>query len=236
MTEAPSPIPRRLLRAEQVLAARTGSVSLLLEGSQDPHNVHAVLRTAEALGVQDVHVVTPRGEAATIAPGVTQSAHEWLNLVRHRDLDSAVELLRGQGRSLWGTGMGPGARSLTGFIPEGPCAVLFGNETRGLSDRALECCDGVLRIDLVGFSGSLNLSVSAAIVIWELRRSAVASGGAGDLDERARVDLRDRWYRKLLAKRVRSEEAVERWLARAPEIASKAAAGSRLEPVERSGG
>ena len=99
------PVPRRLIRAEQVLAARTRAVSLVLEGSQDPHNVHAVLRTAEALGVQDVHLVAPRGEAAAISPGVTQRAHEWLTVRRHDELEGAVALLRDEGRSLWVTAL-----------------------------------------------------------------------------------------------------------------------------------
>ena len=235
MSDAP-PIPRRLIRAEQVLAARTRSVSLVLEGSQDPHNVHAVLRTAEALGVQDVHLVAPRGEAATISPGVTQRAHEWLSVTRHSDIDAAVAQLREEGRSLWVTALEPGARSVAGFDPGGPCAVVFGNESEGVSERARELADGVLRIDLVGFSGSLNLSVSAAILLWELRRRALVSEAAGDLPETQREELRERWYRKLLGKRVGSEEALQDWLGRAGEAAELAREEPRVVAPDRSGG
>jgi tRNA (guanosine-2'-O-)-methyltransferase len=233
MTDSGAPVPRRLLRAEQVLAGRTRRVSLVLEGSQDPHNVHAVLRTAEALGVQDVHLVAPRGEAANIAPGVTQSAHEWLSVRRHADLEAACTLLREEGRSLLRAANEPGALSLTGLTPDGPVAVVLGNETAGLSSRARELVDGFVRIDLVGFSGSLNLSVSAAIILWELRRREVARERPGDLDAPALARLRDGWYRKLLGKRVRGTAALDDWLERAPEIAAAARAADRLPPRDR---
>lgn len=233
MTDPSPPTPRRLLRAEQVLAARSRRVCLVLEGSQDPHNVHAVMRSAEALGVQDIHLVAPRGEAGAISPGVTQRAHEWLSVRRHHDIDACVELLRSEGRSIHATANEPGAQSMTGFAPEGRIAVLFGNETDGLSSRARELADGLIRIDLVGFSGSLNLSVSAAIVLWELRRAEIVSDSPGDLSPAELSDLRGDWYRRLLGKRVRTPEALETWVARGAELAAEAGERERVSARER---
>jgi len=229
---APPDFPRRLLRAEQVLAARTRRVAVVLEGSQDPHNVHAVLRTAEALGVQDVHLVAPRGEAATISPGVTQRAHEWLTVTRHADIDAAAVHCRAEGRELWGTANAADALPLTGLSPQGPIAIVLGNETAGLSDRALDLCDRVVRIDLVGFSGSLNLSVSAGLILWELRRIAVAGLSGGDLPLQDRDELRARWYPALLA-RPAGDPAVEDCLARAEEIRDAALRAPRVMPIDR---
>src|SRR5690349_16987545 len=151
----PADIPKRLLRAEQVLAGRTRRIAVVLEGSQDPHNVHAVLRTAEALGIQDVHVVAPRGAAAIISPGVTQRAHEWLSVTRHDHVGAAIELLRAEGRLILGTGNVADAVPLTGLVADRPIALVLGNETAGLSEQAQAACDRIVRIDLVGFSGSL---------------------------------------------------------------------------------
>lgn len=229
---APPELPRRLVRAEQVLAARTRRIAVVLEGSQDPHNVHAVLRTAESLGVQDVHLVAPRGEAAAISPGVTQRAHEWLTVRRHADIDAAIALCRGEGRAIWGTANAADAVPLTGFAPEGPVAILFGNETEGLSKRALAACDRVVRIDLVGFSGSLNLSVSAALVLWELRRTDVARAIPGDLTDAQRAELRARWYPALLA-RPAGDPAVDAWIQRADEVREAALQAPRVMPVDR---
>lgn len=234
MSESSPPTPRRLVRAEKVLAARSRRVCVVLEGSQDPHNVHAVMRTAEALGVQDLHLVAPRGEAATISPGVTQRAHEWLSVHRHADIDACVELLRSEGRTIHATANEPEARSVSGFAPQGRIAILFGNETEGLSPRARELTDGLLRIDLVGFSGSLNLSVSAAILLWELRRHEVLSEAPGDLTAEETSELRETWYRRLLGRRVRSPEVLDEWVARGPAIAGRAA-GERVCATERPG-
>lgn len=234
MSDAPS-FPRRLLRAEQVLAARTRRIAVVLEGSQDPHNVHAVLRTAEALGIQDVHLVAPRGEAAAISPGVTQRAHEWLTVRRHPDIDAAAIHCRSEGRELWGTANAPDALPLTGLSPQAPIALLLGNETEGLSERALELCDRVVRIDLVGFSGSLNLSVSAALVLWELRRIAVAGLHPGDLPLEDREELRKRWYPSLLARKPDDPEVLG-LLSRAEDIRDAALRSPRVMPVDREKG
>ncbi len=233
MTDANPPTPRRLLRAEQVLASRSRRVCVVLEGSQDPHNVHAVMRTAEALGVQDLHLVAPRGEAGAISAGVTQRAHEWLSVHRHRDIETCVELLRAEGRSIHAAANEPGAQSLTGFAPPGRIAVLFGNETEGLTPRARELADGLLRIDLVGFSGSLNLSVSAALVLWELRRLDVAGAEPGDLPEEEVGVLRSTWYRRLLGRRLRDPKDLDGWVVRGAEIAAAARQDQRVAARDR---
>jgi len=227
-------LPRRLLRAEQVLAARTRRVALVLEGTQDPHNVHAVLRTAEALGVQDVHVVAPRRQAAHVARGVTQGAHRWLTIRRHESMGAAARVLRAEGRSIWAACPGGDAVPLAELSRvEGRLAVLVGNETDGLSDEALAAADGRFRIDLVGFTGSLNLSVAAAITLWELRREDLAAGRPGDLRPEEVAELRADWYRQLLGRRADPELQARHWLERADEIARAAGAGERVEATNR---
>lgn len=228
-----SEIPRRLVRAEQVLAARTRRVSLVLESSQDPHNVHAVLRSAEAFGVQDVHVVSPRGEAAAISAGVTQRAHEWLTVHRHRDIDSAIVAVRAEGREVWATAIADEARSLAGLVPRGPVAIILGNESDGISPRARELADTLVRIDLVGFSGSLNLSVAAAIVLWELRRGELDGPSAGNLSPAERTELRARWYPPLLSRKA-GDPLVTEWLGRAEEVEDAAREAPRSIAPERS--
>lgn len=226
--------PRRLVRAEQVLAHRTRRVAVLLEGSQDPHNVHAVLRTAEALGVQDVHLVALRREAGAISPGVTQRSHQWLTVHRHASIDEAVAVLRGEGRRVWAARPGLGATPLTQVAREtGRVAIALGNETKGLSERALELADDTFRIDLAGFGGSLNLSVAAAIALWELRRRELEGAFTSDLTIEEKQALRDDWYRRLLGRRVGGAARAEEWLARCDEVERAAREAGRPIPLDR---
>lgn len=231
-TGASSAAPRRLVRAEQVLAARTRRVALVLESSQDPHNVHAVMRTAEALGVQEVHLVAPRGEASAISPGVTQRAHEWLDVRRHASVEQAIAHARADGRTIVAADNAPEAIPLSRWSPEGRIALVLGNESEGLSEAARALADATVRIDLVGFSGSLNLSVAAALFLWELRRLDVVSERPGDLTEPELFALRARWYPALLGRRG-DDAAVASWLEQAPAIAAEARDAARVPPADR---
>src|SRR5262245_56374512 len=92
-----SAAPRRLARAEAVLAARLRHWCVVLEDAHDPHNVSAVLRTCEALGIQDVHLVAEAQAESILNPRVTIGAHRWLTLHRHRGAKAAVTALRASG-------------------------------------------------------------------------------------------------------------------------------------------
>ena len=204
----------------------------MLESSQDPHNVHAVMRTAEALGIQEVHLVAPRGEASVISPGVTQRAHEWLDVRRHASVEQAIAHVRSDGRTVVAADNAESAAPLSGWAPEERIALVLGNESEGLSDTARGLADATVRIDLVGFSGSLNLSVAAAICIWELRRLDVVRETPGDLTAGELDALRARWYPSLLGRRP-DDETVQGWLERAPEIAAEARSAARVPPADR---
>ena len=96
-----SNVPRRLQRAEAVLAARRCDLTVVLEDAHDPHNVSAVLRTCEAFGVQDVHLVIEQNEAPSINIDVTQSAHLWLTVHRHFGTENAIRSLRDAGYAIY---------------------------------------------------------------------------------------------------------------------------------------
>lgn len=234
---SPDPWSRRLVRAEQVLLERTRRVAVVLECAQDPHNVHAVLRTCEALGVQDVHLVAPLGEAGLISPGITQRAHDWLTIRRHATFSAAERVLRDEGRLLWAAANAAEAAPLTGALdslpPDARLALLLGNETEGLSAAALAAADAKVRIDLVGFSASLNLSVAAGMFLWELRRRDVVRHAAGDLSPAEQSVLREAWARKLASHRSRPEEWVADALARAGELRAEALRSPRLFAEDR---
>ena len=196
----------RRFRIEQALKHRTRSIVPLLEGVHDPHNQAAVMRTAEALGLQEVHFIDTDDQPFAPSPRVTQNAHRWLDLSRHSDLDSAVAALHERGYQVWAAGFTADARPIHQLPIEQPLGLLFGNESLGVTEVAHSLCDGWFIIPLQGFSQSLNVSVAAAVALWwavDARKSRL--GSLGDLTAEDTMTLRRRFYRQAVGLRGRSE-------------------------------
>lgn len=186
---------KRRYRIEQAIRHRTQTLTVVLHGVHDPHNQAAVLRTSEALGLQEVHFV-PVGDA-TYRPSdrVTQNAHRWIDLIAHADFASAVEALRPREFNLLATALEPGAAALYDLDLTCPTALVFGNERDGLSEEVIAACDGTFRIPLYGLSQSLNISVAAALSLnWAVEARRRAWGEPGDLDPEEKMELRRRFY------------------------------------------
>jgi tRNA (guanosine-2'-O-)-methyltransferase len=183
----------RAARIEQVLDARLGSVTVALENLYDPHNGAAAIRSVEAFGLSTLHVVE-QAQPFSFAEGITIGCEKWISIARHRDVAGCAAALRGAGFRLYATAPEAG-RTVEQADVSGPVAVLFGNEHAGLSAEAAAACDGALAIPMAGFTRSLNLSVSVALVISRLaERRRAALGRAGDLPAQERARLRARWY------------------------------------------
>lgn len=193
----PSTAPRRLRRAEAVLTRRLASLAVVVEDLHDAHNIDAVVRTAEALGLQHVYRIESNpGEV--VHPKVTQGAHRWLSLHRFEDPAACLERLRAGGYTVWAADVAPGARPLDRLELPDKLAVCVGSEHKGLSAELRDGADARFYLPMLGFTGSLNVSVSAAIVMWELaRRVRERLGAAGDLPADERADLRARWFTRL---------------------------------------
>lgn len=184
--------PERIARIDRVLAARLASVITVVEDTYDPHNAAATIRTTEAIGLQELHVIEP-GERFSLAHGVTRGAHRWIELSRHRSAEEAVARLRARGFRVFATL--PGATATIDDVDvSSPIAIMFGNEHAGLSERAIAACDGSLVVPMYGFSESFNLSVTVALAMSRIaaRRREVL-GTLGDLPDARRRELRARW-------------------------------------------
>lgn len=185
----------RRFRIEQTLSNRTRSLVTVLDGVHDPHNQAAVMRTSEALGLQEIHVIAGDEQRIRPSPRVTQNAHKWLDLQRHSTFDQAAESLRKRGFEIWGAGLAESSIPLDELPVERPLALVFGNESVGLQPQTLSSCDGSFEIPLRGFSQSLNVSVAAALALWSvLCERESRFGNAGDLDEEERMRLRRKFY------------------------------------------
>ncbi|HEV8548633.1 MAG TPA: RNA methyltransferase [Polyangiaceae bacterium] len=187
---------RRRARILEVIRARVGSVTVLMDMPRDPHNGAAVVRSADAFGVPEVNVVL-REEAFLASQRVTQGSDRWVDVVTHTKADDAARALKARGFRLitthpQGTLTPAALRSI-----ERVCLVL-GNERDGISQALTAAADDSVRIPMRGFVESLNLSVAAAVLL-----SATLDGRPGDLSEE---EVR-RWYAAGLVRSVpRAEE------------------------------
>lgn len=213
-TLAPLLTPERIARIDSVLAARLASVITLVEDTYDPHNAVATIRTTEAFGLAELHVIEPGTEKVGTPWGITRGSHTWIDLVRWKDPATAVASLRSRGFRVYATL--PGApHTIDDIDVASPIAIAFGNEHAGLSQAAIDACDGSIGIPMYGFSESYNLSVTVALAMSRIaQRRREHLGALGDLPPERLVDLRARWF---AAKIRHAPEVLERLLAAAPD-------------------
>lgn len=170
---------RRRGRLQEVIGQRLESVSVLFDAPHDPHNGAAVLRSCEAFGIQYVHVIE-RTEHFLVAPSVAKGSQKWVDLLRHKTADEAVAAAKQLDLELVSTH--PEGELLPTDLAAIPrLAIVLGNERDGITDDLTRACARSVRVPMRGFIESLNVSVTAAILL-----SAATEGRAGDLDPATR--------------------------------------------------
>ena len=202
--------PQRLARMAVVLAARTAHLTVVFEDVYHPHNASAVLRTCECLGLQDVHVVEG---AMRFRPSrdIARGSARWLTLQRWRhdegrDVEACLAHLRARGYAVVATSPGQDAIPLEAVALDRPLAICFGTEETGLSPAAFAAADVRVTIPTPGFTRSLNVSVTAALVLYQLATRLRAGGPGWELPAARCDDLRLLW----LADESRSARGIAR--------------------------
>jgi len=207
---APLLLEERRQRIDEAARCRLGGLRVVIENLHDPHNGAAVLRSAEAFGIQRVEVIEAV-EPFRYSSTVTQGCEKWLDVIRHKTLAAAVAGLRADGFALYAAV--PGAPvALDELDFSRPAAVMVGNEHDGLTAEAIAGADVRFGIPMHGLTQSLNLSVATALIAARastLRRSAL--GTPTDLTDDEILALRARFY----AASVRGAEVI---LARAAAV------------------
>ncbi len=186
----------RRARMDHVLDGRVRTVTVVLENLYDPHNISAVLRTCEGLGIQDVHVVETK-HGFKFSSGVTRGCEKWLTIHRHRDPETAIRLLHEQGFEVLVADQRPGTPRVERLDPLRRRAFWMGAEHAGPSTVARELADGTYGIPMAGFTESFNVSVAAAVTLYTARsRWEEATGREGDLTPAEREALRLQWLKR----------------------------------------
>lgn len=201
IVEVLSPLvtPERLARFHDVLARRTRSLVPVLDGLSDPHNGAAILRSADAFGCHEVHVVDGRFPFA-VSHRVSRGTHRWLSVTRHDTADACCDALVARNYRIFVAAMdGTITPEALARVPR--AAIVFGNEHHGVSDAFRDRADGVYRIPMVGFVESLNVSVASAITLY-----VASQGRHGDLSSEERQEALARF---LLAQVREAERLVD---------------------------
>lgn len=185
---------------ESVVASRTNSLTVVVEGMVDVGNVSAVMRTADGFGVQALHSIDTAGTYKR-SKRTTQGADKWIDRYRWEGTGDCYEHLRANGFRVVATALHQDATPLDDVDLTGPSAVVFGNELDGLSEYAITEADEVLTIPMLGFTESFNISVAAAIVLQEATRQRIERfGHVGDLDAATAERIAAVWYAKSVPK------------------------------------
>jgi tRNA (guanosine-2'-O-)-methyltransferase len=168
-------LPRRFHRLRSVLDRRMGDLTVVLEQVDKPHNLSAILRTCDAVGVLEAHVVSLPGRPRTFND-TAKGSQKWVPLHPHPTIEQCLSGLKGRGFRIYGTHLASDALDYRACDFTGPTCFLMGAEKWGMSDEALALVDQPLFIPMTGMVQSLNVSVAAAALLFEALRQREQAG------------------------------------------------------------
>ncbi|CAI1919704.1 tRNA (guanosine(18)-2'-O)-methyltransferase [Serratia ficaria] len=158
-----------------MLATRQPDLTVCLEQVHKPHNVSAIIRTADAVGVHQVHAVWPTTRMRTLVSSAAGS-NSWVNVKTHRTISDAVGHLKAQGMQILATNLSARAVDFREVDYTRPTCVLLGQEKTGITEEALALADQDIVIPMIGMVQSLNVSVASALILYEAQRQRQNAG------------------------------------------------------------
>jgi tRNA (guanosine-2'-O-)-methyltransferase len=182
-------------RFEWILKDRTKHFTIAMEDVFQLHNTSAVMRSCEVFGIQELHVVEQK-YGKRIDSEIAMGAQKWVDITRYANNQSCIDELKARGYQIIATTPHNDSCLLEDFDISKPSALFFGTEKLGLSDEVMQQADGFLKIPMVGFTESLNISVSAAIIIQSLTNRLRHSEVNWQLTDEEILEKRLDWIRK----------------------------------------
>lgn len=172
---------------ESVVNHRTKTLHIAVEGVHDPHNTAAIIRTADAYGIQNIHIIEGNTRFRSSA-AVTQGAHKWIDIHIYKDAETFTAQMKQQQVTVLVAAM-DGEHAVQSLHCSQPIVLVFGNESEGITHKMRSLADGAFQIPMFGFVESFNVSVAAAISISSLRQN-----GEGNLSAVEKDILKARYY------------------------------------------
>ncbi|MDH7513409.1 MAG: RNA methyltransferase [Clostridiales bacterium] len=161
------PTAERIRKVRRMLSLRQPDLRVVLEGVTIAHNASAVIRTCDAAGVLYVDIISPQPDAFVLNRAISTRAEKWVETRVYSSASECLLPLKEKGFKVAVTHLGKEAINYTELDYTQSLAIVFGSEAEGVSPTALELADYIIKIPMLGMVESLNLSVSAAIILYE---------------------------------------------------------------------
>lgn len=182
----------RKQRFSEIISQRTNHFTVAMEDVFQMHNTSAVVRTCEVFGVQQAHSIEGR-YGKRLDEKIAMGAQKWVDVFRYDDTQKCIDTLREKGYQIVATTPHKDAYLLNDFDISKKSAFFFGTEKEGLSEKVLAQADTYLKIPMVGFTESLNISVAVAIVLQQLTDKLRRSNIKWQLTDEERYNVLEQW-------------------------------------------
>ncbi|MDJ0648413.1 MAG: tRNA (guanosine(18)-2'-O)-methyltransferase TrmH [Xenococcaceae cyanobacterium MO_188.B19] len=168
-------IPRRYKKLQQVLSKRQPDLTVITEDVHKPHNLSAIIRTCDAVGIFAVNAVNSKSKMPTYSQ-VAQGSEKWIQLNTYPNITDAIANLQESNFKVYAAHLSKEAIDYRKIDYTQPTAILLGAEKHGVSQLAADLSDGHIIIPMLGMVQSLNVSVAAAVVLFEAQKQRLAAG------------------------------------------------------------
>ncbi len=188
---------KRTAKINRVLSARQDSLRVVMENIHDPHNVSAIFRTCDAVGVPMVSLVYNVEKFPKIGKKSSASAFKWVEKEKYKTIDECYSNLRSGGFKIYASALNANSLNLFDLDLTEKSAVVLGNEHRGVSEEAANAADETFMIPMFGMVQSLNVSVASAVILYEALRQRFGKGmyDSGELNE-ILLEKAEDWLKK----------------------------------------
>lgn len=187
---------RRREKFLSVLKRRQSNLTVVIEDIHDPHNVSAILRSADAVGIPEVQLLYRDEQFPKLGKKSSASAVKWVKRRSFKSIKECYDLLHEEGYVICATHLGKKSKSVYELDLTKNVALVFGNEHRGVSTEAANLADENFQIPMVGMIQSLNVSVACAVSLYEAFRQRQSSGKKKSLSPSQIDQLFQEWIKK----------------------------------------
>lgn len=188
---------RRKNLFDEVISKRTRHFTVVIEDVYQLHNTSAVMRSCDIFGIQDLHVVEEM-QVKDIDREIAMGAQKWVDINRHKSTVECMKTLKDEGYQIIATSPHNDSTLMHDFDVSNKSAFFFGTEKDGLSNEVLSQADGFLKIPMYGFTESLNLSVSAAIILQSVVTKLKTSNIDWELSANEKKEILLQWTKSTI--------------------------------------